>query len=126
MDLAGACRDWSALLGSERVAIDGPELERRARTTFRSAHPPAAVLLASSRAEVPEILGIASRHGVAIYPVSTGKSWGFGDSCPAGERQVVLDLSGLARIVTVDEDLGYVAVQPKRDPRGACRAARVD
>lgn len=113
-NLRAACEQWSRLLGPDRVTIDGPEFERRARTTFATATAPVplAFVKPTKREQIPEIVRIAACNAVALYPVSIGRSWGWGDSCPAGENQVVLDLSAVDRIITIDDDAGYAAVEP--------------
>ena len=55
---------------------------------------------------------IAREHGVSLYPVSQGRNWGYGDACPVGAGQVVLDLSAMNRIVEVDPDLAYAVIEP--------------
>ncbi len=60
---------------------------------------------------VRRCLQIASEHGVAVYPISTGRNWGYGSAVPT-QAAVVLDLSRLNQITDYDETLGTVSVQP--------------
>lgn len=66
---------------------------------------------------VSELVKLANRHGVPLYPVSRGRNWGYGAGTPVVDDCVVVDLSGLDRIVAFDEDLGLVTLQPGVTPR---------
>jgi 4-cresol dehydrogenase (hydroxylating) len=61
---------------------------------------------------VCEVVRIANRHTVSIYPVSSGKNWGYGSRVPVVSGCALVDLSGMKRIVDFSERLGYVTVQP--------------
>jgi 4-cresol dehydrogenase (hydroxylating) len=47
-----------------------------------------------------------------LYPVSSGKNWGYGSGVPVRSNCAVVDLSRLNRITDFSERLGYVTVQP--------------
>ncbi len=47
-----------------------------------------------------------------LYPVSSGKNWGYGSRVPAADSCALLDLSSLRKIVDYNEKLGYVTVEP--------------
>ncbi|MBX3275593.1 MAG: FAD-binding protein [Sandaracinaceae bacterium] len=109
--LERACREWTERLGAAHV-IRAPEaLAHAGRTTLPAAARPVAILRPTARAEVAEIVRIAARHRVPLHPISAGCNWGWGDACPAGEGQVVLDLGGLTSI-EIDEDLGVAVIEP--------------
>jgi 4-cresol dehydrogenase (hydroxylating) len=103
---------WSELLGVERVVRSGEVLQRYGRTTLPDAPQPVALLRPSTKEQISPLVKIAAQHGTPLYPISQGKNWGWGDACPPGEGQVLLDLSGLDQIVEINEELGYVVVQP--------------
>lgn len=109
--LERACAEWSAQLGAERVIRDATTLAHAGRTTLPGAAAPVAILRPSTRAEVAAIVAVAARHRVPLHPISAGRNWGWGDACPAGEGQVLLDLGGLAKI-EIDEALGVAVVEP--------------
>jgi 4-cresol dehydrogenase (hydroxylating) flavoprotein subunit len=110
--LDAACREWIALLGADRVTRDADALAHAGRTTLPMAHQPVTILRPASREDVAAIVRIAARHRCPLHPVSAGKNWGWGDACPAGEGQVLLDLSGLKRIVAIDTELGCAVIEP--------------
>ena len=47
-----------------------------------------------------------------LHPVSTGRNWGYGGAAPPGGHCVLLDLSGLARILDIDATLGTATIEP--------------
>ena len=72
----------------------------------------AAALRPASLDDVRAIVEIAGDRAVPLYPISTGNNWGYGTANPARDGCVVVDLSGLGRIVEIDPDLGVVTVEP--------------
>jgi 4-cresol dehydrogenase (hydroxylating) len=110
--LQAARVQWDALLGAEHVIADSASLERRQRTTYACDHRIPLVLRPGEVGEVSECLRIAIRHRIAVYPVSTGRNWGYGSSLPSTDGSVLLDLSRMDRIVDFDEPLAYVTIEP--------------
>jgi 4-cresol dehydrogenase (hydroxylating) len=73
----------------------------------------ASAAVAPANAEqVVDLVKIANKHRIPIYPVSTGKNLGYGGPAPALAGSVVLDLKRMNRIVEIDERNGYVVVEP--------------
>ena len=50
--------------------------------------------------------------GVPVYPISSGKNWGYGSRVPAADGCILLDLGRMNRIVDFNEELAYVTVEP--------------
>lgn len=107
-----ALEAWAGAVGADHVLSDAATLARYGRSTLPQAHAPIGVVRPASTEEVAEIVRIAGLHGVPLYPISRGKNWGYGDACPSGPGQVVLDLARMDRIVEVDERLAYAVVEP--------------
>ena len=66
-------------------------------------------------AEVPqvqEIVRVANRYRIPIYPISTGRNLGYGGSAPAYSGSVVVDLKRMNRILEVSEDSASCLVEP--------------
>jgi len=110
--LARALDGWREVLGTERVQIDAATLAHASRTTLPDAPSPVAVLRPTTRDDVVALVKVAAAHRVPLYPISRGRNWGYGDRAPVREGCALLDLSGLDRIVEVDEELGYAVVEP--------------
>ena len=62
--------------------------------------------------QVVEVVKVANRYRIPIYPIATGKNLGYGGAAPALAGSVVVDLKRMNRIVEIDERLGYVVVEP--------------
>lgn len=110
--LALAMRDWRARLGAHAVLSKTAAQERYGPCTTGAERSIPAALRPGSVEEVVAIVEIARRHNIPLYPVSTGHNWGYGTANPVVDGCVVLDLSGLNRIVEMDSDLGLVTLEP--------------
>ncbi len=62
--------------------------------------------------QVQQVVRIANRYKIPIYPVSTGKNLGYGGSAPVLSGSVVLDLKRMNRILEVNERNAYALVEP--------------
>ncbi|WP_342116953.1 FAD-binding oxidoreductase [Pseudoduganella sp. OTU4001] len=103
---------WRLLLGPARVLTAGAELARYAASTSANPVQPLAVLRPESHGEVVAIVRSAGEFDIPLYPLSTGRNWGYGDACPTGEGQVILDLGGMNRILEVNAELAYAVLEP--------------
>lgn len=111
-DLDRALEHWSRILGSEHVTHTGPELAAAETATFATAHRILAILRPGNRAQIQACLAVANDCGVPLYPLSSGKNWGYGSRVPPRDGCVLLDLSRLHRILDFSEELAYVTVEP--------------
>jgi 4-cresol dehydrogenase (hydroxylating) flavoprotein subunit len=70
------------------------------------------IVLAANTLAVRDVVLDANAQGVPIYPVSTGKNWGFGSRSPVVDGAVLLDLSTMNRVRELDLDRGIAVVEP--------------
>ncbi|GAB2841216.1 FAD-binding oxidoreductase [Pseudoduganella ginsengisoli] len=110
--LAPALAQWRSLLGDAQVQTDAATLDSFASSTASWPARPAAVVRPGCREDVVGVVRIASTHGVPLYPVSTGRNWGYGDACAVLPGQVIVDMSGMRGILEADGELGYVVIEP--------------
>lgn len=75
-------------------------------------HIPAAAVAPSTPEQVQDIVRAAARLGVPIWPISRGKNLGYGGSAPHLSGTVILDMSRMNKIITVDQELGYALIEP--------------
>ncbi|MGZ3181058.1 MAG: FAD-binding oxidoreductase [Telluria sp.] len=101
-----------AALGPAHVRDDPATLGAYARSTAARPTPPRAVVYPGTREDVVEVVRIAARHRLPLYPVSTGRNWGYGDACAVRPDQVVVELSRMNRIVSLDRELGVAVLEP--------------
>jgi 4-cresol dehydrogenase (hydroxylating) len=109
--LTHALDAWASALGTTYVVRDHDELKAAGTATFATNPQVLGILRPGSRDEVQECVRIANRFRVPVYPVSSGKNWGYGSRAPVSDG-ALLDLQRLNRIVDFDEDLAYVTLEP--------------
>ncbi|MES2263513.1 MAG: FAD-binding oxidoreductase [Pseudomonadota bacterium] len=110
--LDAALAGWRAVLGPASVLDDAATLAAYACSTASWSTRPLAVLRPGSSEDVVALVRIAGAHRIALYPLSTGHNWGYGDACAVYDGQVIVDLGGMNRILEVDADLAYVVIEP--------------
>lgn len=112
MDLSLAIKEWQELLGKPHVLLgEAVVLAYGSDTGGAHRHIPAALRIHDS-ATLQDVMRIASRHRVPVYPVSTGKNWGYGTALPARDGCVIIDLGTLTKIIHFDAEMGVVTVEP--------------
>jgi 4-cresol dehydrogenase (hydroxylating) flavoprotein subunit len=98
-------------LAPERVTGDPAALARAARSTTPFPSRPSLIVHPSTTEEVAAIVRIAARHGASVHPISAGRNWGYSDACAPVEGAVLVDLSGMNRILEVNAELAYAVVE---------------
>ena len=109
-ELASALADWTRAIGRAFVQTDEQSL--RISATFETRQRVPAILRPASCEELQDCLRIANRFHVPVYPISSGKNWGYGSRVPPLDGCVLLDLSRMNRIVDFNEELGFITVEP--------------
>lgn len=99
-------------VGAGNVLDDEAAITRYAASTAARCTRPLAIVRPANRDEVVAVVDIARRHGVPIYPLSTGHNWGYGDACAVAEGQLIVELARMQRIVQVDAELAYAVIEP--------------
>lgn len=107
-----ASRLWQAQLGADRVLagaaaqrLYGADCSGLSRRLLGALRP-------HDAGQVPAIVQVAAAQRLAVHPISTGRNWGYGTALPPDHDTVLLDLSGLDRILHFDEELGVVTLEP--------------
>ena len=62
--------------------------------------------------EIQSIIEIANEQNLKLYPISTGKNWGYSDSMPITNNNIIVDLSMMNGVLDYNSDFSYVTVQP--------------
>lgn len=103
---------WRERLGAVHVDEAAAAQARYGACTTGLERRIAAALRPASRDDVPPIIAIATECSVPVYPLSTGRNWGYGTALPVVDDCAILDLSGLTAIRVIDADLGLFEVEP--------------
>ena len=101
-----------SIVGATSVVTEPSELRAAETATFEIHRTIPMIVRPETREQLQECIRAANRERIAIYPVSTGKNWGYGSSVPTADQCVLVDLSRMNRIVDFNEKLGYVTVEP--------------
>ena len=112
MDQKSAIAAWHELLGSENVLTQESTLRTNEIATFLTKTKICAILRPKSSQEVQECLKIANQYQIPLYPVSSGKNWGYGSRVPTSDGCALMELGNMNRIVDFSEELGYVTLEP--------------
>jgi 4-cresol dehydrogenase (hydroxylating) len=110
--LEAALAAMAAVVGAGNLLADEGTCARYARSTAARPVRPLALVRPANAEEVVQLVKIAADARLAVYPISTGKNWGYGDACALGAGQVILDLSRMNRIIHVDPELAYAVIEP--------------
>jgi 4-cresol dehydrogenase (hydroxylating) len=116
-DFTAALTAFASIVGNEWLFTTDEDLD-----LYRDSYSPlwgeadertaSAAVAPDTADQVVDLVKIANRYRIPIYPISTGKNLGYGGAAPALSGSVVLDLKRMNRIVEIDERNGYVVVEP--------------
>ena len=73
---------------------------------------PAAAVAPVTVEQIQQIVRIANRYKVPLYPISTGRNLGYGGAGPTMRGTVVLDLKRMNRVLEVNEKEAYALIEP--------------
>jgi 4-cresol dehydrogenase (hydroxylating) len=109
--LSSALTEWRAAIGAAHVVVEPSALEQAGTATFNTSARVTAIIRPGSCDDVQQCVRIANRYSIPLYPISTGKNWGYGSRAPVRDG-ILLELGRLNRIVDFSEPLAYVTVEP--------------
>jgi len=116
-DFSAALQAFADAVGEEWVFSSDEDV-----ALYRDAHSPfwgeenelvaSAAVAPDNVEEVQQVMRIANRYQIPMFPFSTGRNLGYGGSAPALSGSVVLDLKRMNRVVEVSERNAYALVEP--------------
>lgn len=112
MQLADARRRWAGVLGESKVLSPEAAEARYGGDTGGARRSLSGALLVEDAAALPDLVRIARDCDVPLHPISTGRNWGYGSALPVRDGCMVLDLSGMQKIVHFDAEMGVVTLEP--------------
>lgn len=107
-----AITEWSRVLKPTNILLKKQEFAPYTKNTIGVERQIKGVLRPTSAQEVQEIVRIAQKYSTPLYPISTGKNWGYGSSCPVEKVSFIVDLSKMKKITDFDPELGVITVEP--------------
>lgn len=109
----GLVEKLAAIVGKDNVAVDSGTLERYSKDgSFAVPLKPKAVVKAKSAEEVERIVQLANETKTPLVPVSSQGPRQRGDTVPSVPEAVILDLSGMKRILSVNRQQRIAVVEP--------------
>jgi len=102
--------ELQVILPGERIQLDA-NVQYGVCTTGASRDIPLAVAI-ENKQEICQVLQVAQKYNVPVYPISTGKNWGYGTGNPVQDGCILLDLSRLNKILDFNPQLATVRVEP--------------
>jgi 4-cresol dehydrogenase (hydroxylating) len=111
LNLKNAIQQWNLSLRTSQIITDSEILQQYGTATYKTTHQISAVLKPDTKKQVQEVVRVAGTYKIPLYPISSGKNWGYGSSVPTADNCVILDLSLMNKIVKLDIDLAYVTLE---------------
>lgn len=102
---------FNSILPTERI-ITNSGLEFFSASTIAITRNIPAVLKPVSTKEIQAIVQVAKKEGLKLYPLSTGKNWGYSDALPVTDNNIILDLSLMNQILDYNPKLDYITLEP--------------
>lgn len=102
----------SDIVGPDGLVSNGDAVEALTRTCVPFRTLPSAVVYPSSTEQVQAVMKAAAAASVPVWPVSTGKNWGYGERTATYSAGITMVLERMNRIDHVDEELGYAVIEP--------------
>ena len=101
------------IVGSANVSDDGATLASYSKDlSFVNTTRPACVVRPQNAAQVKQLVAAANDTGTPLVPVSSGPPHFRGDTVPSAGGAMVVDLSGMKKIVKVDRPRRVAMVEP--------------
>lgn len=110
--IAQAIAAWEKILGSMYVVADEASLAACANIVGGLTRRVLAVIRPESTDEVRDVVEIANRYRIPLYPVSCRRNWGLDSGLPVTEDCVLVELGRMDRIHEVNVEGGYAVIEP--------------
>jgi 4-cresol dehydrogenase (hydroxylating) len=115
--LSAALREFAAVVGDEWVFSS--EADLHPYRDYWSPAPrsedellPSAAVAPAGVDQVQAIVRAANRHRIPLYPIATGKNFGYGGPAPSMRGSVVVDLKRMNRVLEVNAERNFALVEP--------------
>lgn len=110
-DMQGAIKAFRQVIGEDNVIIREDECRLASTTTFTTKSKVLAIIRPKDTHEVQSCVRISNLYKIPIYPISRGRNYGLGSRVPPHDA-ILLDLGRMDRIISFDETLQTITVEP--------------
>jgi len=107
-----ALSEWQQILDKNSVITDRDLLQKTSANCIGITRQIPAILYPENTHNVRQIVSIALKHRIPIYPYSTGYNWGYGTANPVQDNCVLIDLSRMNKVVNFDTEIGLLTIEP--------------
>ena len=102
------------------VGADAVYVERQKVDEFKDAYwipgdetyAAAAVVQPTTTEQVQEIMRIANRYGIPVWPHGQGRNVGYGGPSPRVRGSIQIGFQNMNRVLEINEELAYAVVEP--------------
>lgn len=100
------------IVGPDGLVTDSTAVERLTRTCVPYRAVPSAVVYPQDTGQVQALVRAAAAADVPLWPVSTGKNFGYGEKTAVYQGGITVVLERMNKIIEVDEQLCYAVIEP--------------
>jgi (+)-pinoresinol hydroxylase len=116
-DFANALQEFANVVGDDWVFSSDADLAlyRDPYSVMRGREREslaAAAVAPDTVEQVQQVVRIANRYRTPLYPISTGKNYGYGGAAANLSGSVIVDLKRMNRILRVDDERNFALVEP--------------
>lgn len=111
-NLNEAFHQWSDIVGPDNICRETDALDLASTATYPTEGKVVGLVAPANTEQVSACLEVAQKYKVPVYPISTGKNWGYGSRVPPLGEAIILDLGRMNRILDYDHEMGTVTVEP--------------
>lgn len=105
-------QNLTQLLGAEKVNFEDVVRHKYGTSFSGLIVLPLCITYPETEADIQSILKFAAENHLQCFPLSKGKNYGYGSAQGTREGQIIIDLSGMNKILDVNQELCYVRLQP--------------
>ena len=113
-DFTRALERFRAILGPDNVVVEPERVAPYKKIMIpvdEERLAPAGALMPKTTEQVQAIMTVCNQYRIPVWPISTGRNFGYGSAAPASRGQMVLDLRRMNRIIEVDPELCTALVE---------------
>lgn len=112
--IESALKEWKESIGETNVVLRSSSnyIKYEDTSLGDKLREISAVLLPHTKEDVIALVKIAGLYKIKLYPISTGKNSGYGGASPVVDGCVVVDMSRMIKITSIEPRLGLITIEP--------------